>query len=134
MSKGSFSRLGVLEGIKVLFEFEGYGVVKGEIVRVLAPRTVEALYAALPIRSRVYRWREGVYFETSVVRGLEKPRVEVNPGDICYYARSKAVCLFHDKAKPLGGITLLGRVVENLELLPRVKSGSFVLMRVNSTF
>nr|NIP66720.1 hypothetical protein [Candidatus Bathyarchaeota archaeon]NIU80856.1 hypothetical protein [Candidatus Bathyarchaeota archaeon]NIW34134.1 hypothetical protein [Candidatus Bathyarchaeota archaeon] len=49
--------------IPVRFVVQGVGEAEGELVRHLAPRTVEAIANQLPVEGRVALWKEEVYFE-----------------------------------------------------------------------
>ncbi|MCQ5374951.1 MAG: hypothetical protein NO515_08090, partial [Candidatus Methanomethylicia archaeon] len=65
--------MGLIDRILVVVSFQS-AECKVELLRVLAPRTVEALVGAIPFSSKAFLWKEEVYFETPVTIGPEKPR------------------------------------------------------------
>jgi hypothetical protein len=60
--------------IKVKFLIEGLGEAEGELVRFLAPRTVETIVRKLPVEGRAALWKEEVYFEIPLKMGEEKAK------------------------------------------------------------
>lgn len=98
----------------------------GELVRVLSPRTVEALVTALPISSSAFLWKQEIYFETRVSVGPERPKPMVKPGDIAYWPPGKAFCIFHGNTQPYSPVNIIGRVTSPLEPLKKVRQGEWV--------
>ncbi|MEM2780799.1 MAG: cyclophilin-like family protein, partial [Candidatus Bathyarchaeia archaeon] len=49
--------------VKIRFIIEGLGEAEGELIRHLAPRTVEMVTRKLPFEGRAALWKEEVYFE-----------------------------------------------------------------------
>ena len=112
--------------IRVRFLLENLGEAEGELVRYLAPRTIEALVKSMPIDGRLSVWKEEVYFETPVKVGSEKPRATVDTGAIAYWPMGAAICIFYGKSQPYSPVNLLGKVTRNLELFKQAKQGSRV--------
>jgi hypothetical protein len=71
--------------VKVKFILEGLGEAEGELVRFLAPRTVDTIVRKLPIEGRAALWKEEVYFETSLKMGEEKAKPTVETGTIAFW-------------------------------------------------
>jgi len=107
--------------VKVLLE--NLGEAEGELVRFLAPRTVEALIKKMPIEGRAAIWKEEVYFETPVKMGTEKPKSKVETGTVAYWPMGSAICIFYGKTQPYSPVNVIGRVTRNLELFRKVKEG-----------
>jgi hypothetical protein len=99
---------------------------RGELVRILAPRTVESLVGAMPFASKSFLWKEEVYFETPISLGLEKPRATVQPGDLAYWPPGKAFCIFFGKSQPYSPVNVIGKITSDLEALGRVRKGEWV--------
>ncbi|MCX8182119.1 MAG: cyclophilin-like fold protein [Candidatus Methanomethyliaceae archaeon] len=99
---------------------------KVELVRILAPRTVEALVGALPFNSKAFLWKEEIYFETPVTMGPEKSRSTVQTGDVAYWPPGKAFCIFYGKSQPYSPVNVIGRVVTDLDALKKVRQGEWV--------
>jgi hypothetical protein len=110
--------------IKIKFIIEGLGEAEGELVRFLAPRTVDTLVRKLPVEGRAALWKEEVYFETPIKMGEEKAKGTVEKGTIAFWPMGSAICIFFGESQPYSPVSILGEVTKNLELFSRVKSGT----------
>ena len=110
--------------IKIKFIIEGLGEAEGELVRFLAPRTIDTLVRKLPIEGRAALWKEEVYFETPIKMGEEKAKGTVEKGTIAFWPMGSAICIFFGESQPYSPVSILGEVTKNLELFGRVKSGT----------
>jgi hypothetical protein len=110
--------------IKVKFIIEGFGEAEGELVRFLAPRTIDALVRKLPVEGRAALWKEEVYFETPIKMGEEKAKGTVEKGTIAFWPMGSAICIFYGESQPYSPVSILGKITENLELFSKVKSGT----------
>jgi uncharacterized protein len=110
--------------VKVKFIVEGLGEAEGELVRFLAPRTVDLIVRKLPIEGRAAMWKEEVYFETPIKMGEEKAKGTVEVGTIAFWPMGSAICIFHGSSQPYSPVSILGKVTANLELFKKVKSGT----------
>jgi hypothetical protein len=110
--------------IKVRFEVDGVGEAEGELVRFLAPRTVDLIVRKLPIEGRAAVWKEEVYFETPIKMGEEKAKGTVETGTIAFWPMGSAICIFYGNSQPYSPVSILGKITANLELFKRVKSGT----------
>jgi len=106
-------------------------VAKGELVRIIAPRTVVAITEALPLNSRTFLWKEEIYFDIPVAAGPEKARSTVQPGDIAYWPPGKAFCIFFGKTQPYSAVNIIGKITSDLEQLRNVRQGEYVKVRVD---
>jgi hypothetical protein len=109
--------------VKVKFVIEGLGEAEGELVRFLAPRTVDMIVRKLPIEGRAALWKEEVYFETPIKMGEEKAKATVEKGTIAFWPMGSAICIFYGESQPYSPVSILGQVTKNLELFSSVKSG-----------
>ena len=103
---------------------------RGELLRILAPRTVESLVGGMPFTSKSFLWKEEVYFETPISMGLEKPRAAVQPGDLAYWPPGKAFCIFFGKSQPYSPVNIIGRITSDLQALGTVRKGEWVKVRL----
>ena len=110
--------------IPIKFVIEAVGEAEGELVRYLAPRTVDALVKKLPIEGRAALWKEEVYFEIPLKMGEEKAEPTVEKGTIAYWPMGKALCVFYGASQPYSPVNVVGRVTKNLEIFEAVKSGT----------
>jgi len=120
MSETSVSR------IPIKFIIEDVGEAEGELIRHLAPRTVDGIVKRLPVEGRAALWKEEVYFEIPVKVGEEKAKLNVKKGDIAYWPMGNALCIFYGESQPYSQVNIVGIVTKNLELFGRVKSGAVV--------
>lgn len=110
--------------IKVKFLVEGLGEAAGELVRYMAPRTVDTIVRKLPVEGRAALWKEEVYFEIPVKLGEEKAKPTVETGTIAFWPMGSALCIFYGKSQPYSPVSILGKITENLDLFKQVKSGT----------
>jgi len=110
--------------VSIKFLIEGVGEVEGELVRHLAPRTVEAIIKRLPLEGRAALWKEEVYFEIPVKMGKEKAKPTVEKGTIAFWPMGNAFCIFYGESQPYSPVNIVGRVTKNLEVFGQVKSGA----------
>ena len=110
--------------IPVRFVIEGVGEAEGELVRYLAPRTVEAVTKGLPIEGRAALWKQEVYFEIPVKMGEEKAEPTVEKGAIAYWPMGKALCIFYGESQPYSSVNVIGKVTKNLAIFENVRSGT----------
>ena len=109
--------------VKVKFIIEGLGEAEGELVRFLAPRTVDMIVKKLPIEGRAALWKEEVYFETLIKMGEEKAKAKVEKGTIAFWPMGSAICIFYGESQPYSPVSILGQVTKSLEIFSNVKSG-----------
>jgi len=112
----------------VRFSVEYVGEVKGEFIRFLAPRTVEALLRAMPINGITALMEGAVYFEVPVKVGGEKSKMQVEAGTIAYLPLGSALCVFFNRAQPYSPVNVVGKVTDNLEMFKQLGSGKRIRM------
>ena len=110
--------------VKIKFLIEGLGEAEGELVRFLAPRTVDTIVRKLPVEGRAALWKEEVYFEIPVKMGEEKAKATVETGTIAFWPMGGALCVFYGQSQPYSPVSILGKVTNNLEMFKQVKSGT----------
>ena len=118
--------------IKVKFIIGGLGEAEGEIVRFLAPRTIDTIVRKLPVEGRAALWKEEVYFEIPVKIGEEKAKPTVETGAIAFWPMGSALCVFYGQSQPYSSVNVLGKITKNLELFKQVKSGATIKVELLS--
>jgi hypothetical protein len=116
--------------VKIKFIIEGLGEAEGELVRFLAPRTVDMVVRKLPIEGRAALWKEEVYFETPIKMGEEKAKGTVEKGTIAFWPMGNAICIFYGESQPYSPVNILGKITKNLELFGQVKSGTKIRVEI----
>jgi uncharacterized protein len=120
---GSLSIEADVSHIKIKFLIEGLGEAEGELVRFLAPRTIDTIVRKLPIEGRAALYKEEVYFEIPIKMGEEKAKSTVEEGTIAFWPMDGALCVFFGKSQPYSPVSILGKITSNLEIFKQVKSG-----------
>ncbi len=118
--------------IKVRFLLEDLGEAEGELVRFLAPRTIDTIVRKLPMEGRVALWKEEVYFEIPIKMGEEKAKPSVETGTIAFWPMGGALAVFYGKSQPYSPVSILGKITKNLEIFSQVKSGTTVKIELLS--
>ena len=118
--------------VKIKFLIEGLGEAEGELVRFLAPRTVDTIVRKLPVEGRAALWKEEVYFEIPVKIGEEKAKPTVEAGTIAFWPMGSALCVFFGESQPYSSVNILGKVTKNLDLFKQVKSGATIKVELLS--
>ena len=110
--------------VPIVFIFEDLGDSGGELIRYLSPKTVNRIEKNLPLEGRTALSEKGVYFGIPLIMGKEKAKFNVEKGVIAYWPQGNAICIFYDKAKTYSPVNIIGRIMKNLELVAKVKSGT----------
>ncbi len=110
--------------VKIKFRIEGLGEAEGELVRFMAPRTVDTIVRRLPIEGRAALWKEEVYFEIPLKMGEEKAKPTVETGSIAFWPMGGALCVFYGQSQPYSPVSILGKITQNLEIFSQIKSGT----------
>jgi len=118
--------------VKVKFVIEELGEAEGELVRFLAPRTIDTIVRRLPVEGRAALWKEEVYFEIPVKIGEEKAKPTVETGTIAFWPMGSALCVFYGQSQPYSQVNILGKVTKNLKLFEQVKSGATIKVELLS--
>ena len=112
--------------VKVKFLIENLGEAEGELVRFLAPRTIDMIVRKLPVEGRSAIWKEEVYFEIPIKMGEEKAKPTVETGTIAFWPMGSALCVFYGQSQPYSPVSILGKITKNLEVFKQVKSGAAI--------
>ena len=112
--------------VKIKFIIEALGEAEGELVRFLAPRTIDTIVRKLPVEGRAALWKEEVYFEIPIKMGEEKAKPTVELGTIAFWPMGSALCVFYGKSQPYSPVSILGKITSNLEIFKQVKSGATI--------
>ena len=118
MSEESITR------VPIKFTIEDVGEAEGELIRHLAPRTIDGLSKKLPVEGRIALYKEEIYFEIPVTMGDEKAKANVDKGTIAYWPMGKALCIFYGESQPYSPVNIIGEVTKNLEIFAEVNSGT----------
>ena len=114
--------------VPIKFIVTGFGEAEGELVRIVSPRTTDAIIRALPIEGRAALWKQEVYFDIPVKMGNEKSKPTVEKGTLAYWPMGAAFCIFWGETQPYSPVNIVGKVTKNLEIFEKVKSGTKIVI------
>ena len=114
--------------IPIKIVIEGIGNAEGELIRIISPRTTDALVRALPIEGLAALWQEEVYFDIPVKMGNEKAKPRIEKGTLAYWPMGAAFCIFYGETQPYSPVNVVGKVTKNLELFGKVKRGTKIVI------
>ncbi len=101
-------------------------IIKGELVRTFAPRTVEKILHDLPLKGRITKRENYLTLSINIQMGNEKTIDRAEKGDIAYWPMSDAICIFLGDGEPYGGISIIGKINENLECMMNLRLGTTI--------
>ncbi len=95
-------------------------------------RVALAIWEALPLKAEAELWGEEIYFPIPVFAELEAGTVVVQPGDLGYWPKGNAFCLFFgptpisqkDEIRPASAVTVFGRILGDARIFKKVKPGT----------
>ena len=93
--------------------------------------TARLIWDSLPIESKANRWGDEVYFDVPVKTGLEDAVEVVEVGDLGYWPKGPAFCIFFgptpmsmgDEIKPASAVNIIGKVSEDAGVFRSVSDG-----------
>ena len=96
--------------------------------------TADAIWKALPIKSEANTWGQEIYFGIPVTVGPENGREVVKAGEIAYWPRGKAFCIFFgptpasrgNEIRAASAVNVFGKIVGNPMVFSVVKDGEEV--------
>jgi len=98
--------------------------------------TAQAIWAALPIVTRINTWGDEVYFAIPVKLELEKGKELVEIGDLGYWPTGSAFCIFFgptpmsqgEEIRPASAVAVFGKVVGDATILKKASSGAQIII------
>ena len=99
-------------------------------------KTADAIWQALPLKSRVNTWGDEVYFEIPVHLDLEDGKELVAAGDLGYWPTGACFCIFFgptpmskgNEIRPASAVNVFGKVIGDPEVFKKVKDGEAIVI------
>ncbi len=97
--------------------------------------TAQEIWAALPLRGRVNRWGDEIYFEIPIqVEQEPDAQAEVSVGDLGYWPVGAAFCVFFgptpvstdERPKAYSPVNVFGRITGDAYSLKTVQDGAAI--------
>jgi hypothetical protein len=100
-------------------------------------RTAQAIWETLPIKGRVNRWGDEIYFSIPLNLELEPGQELVSIGDLGYWPQGNAFCIFFgltpisqgDEIRPASPVTVFGKVIGDANVFKKVAAGMEITVR-----
>ena len=107
------------------------GAVEAELLEDKSPKTVKAIWEALPFETRANTWGDEIYFSIPVRLGEENAQETVDLGDVGYWPPGQSFCIFFgptpisrgDEIRPADPVNVFGKVKGDPKIFKKVKSG-----------
>jgi len=96
--------------------------------------TAQLIWDTLPIESKANTWGDEVYFEIPVKTDLENAQEIVQVGDIGYWPKGPAFCIFFgptpvskgDEIRPASAVNVIGKVSGDARIFRSVCDGQAI--------
>ena len=93
--------------------------------------TARLIWDSLPLEAKANTWGDEVYFDVPVKTGLENAVEVVNMGDIGYWPKGPAFCIFFgptpmsqgDEIRPASAVNIVGKVLGDARVFRAVSDG-----------
>ena len=97
-------------------------VLKGQLIRHLAPLTISQLVKAFPLHGAVhYNLDVFCYIQTQLVIGQEKPKKKFSKGDITLMTSTGSICFFLKDFSVSYPMNLIGKITSRIEVLTNLR-------------
>ena len=102
------------------------------------PTTAEIVLKALPIKGKVNRWGDEIYFSTPVKTSEENGREEVELGSIAYWPPGKAICIFFgptpvsdgNTPRAASNVNVFAKIIGDPTVFKKVRDGDAVTLQL----
>jgi hypothetical protein len=116
---------------KIKIVSEKVGIVEAELVEEKNPKTVKAVWDALPIEARANTWGDEIYFSIPVRLKAENAQPTVEIGDIGYWPPGQGFCIFFgptpmshgNEIRPANPVNVFGKVKGEPRVFRKVRDG-----------
>jgi hypothetical protein len=98
--------------------------------------TADAIWQALPLKSKAETWGDEVYFEIPLHLDLEDGKELVAAGDLGYWPTGACFCIFFgptpmskgNEIRPASAVNVFGKVIGNQKVFKKVKNGEAIVI------
>jgi len=113
--------------IPFVLEIKGKQKLSCELKRHLSPKTVGIISRMLPIKGNAHFLGTSiVYIESAIDSGIERKKTEFKKSDIAFLPNNGCICFFFADTTTTNSMSLLGKILTNVDELKNVKSGDAI--------
>jgi hypothetical protein len=115
--------------VALTLELKNKGMLECQLIRHLAPLTVNKIMKSLPVQDRVHVFGDKfVYLETRLEIGAEKQKTQFRRGDISFMTSNASICFFVKDciASPMNHI---GIVKQDVKLIDATETGDIMILK-----
>ena len=123
---------GTISRIDVILEINSVERISCQLKRHFSPMTVGLITRMLPLKGNAHQIGKSiVYFETKINSGIERRKIDFKKGDIAFLPTEGCICFYLDDV--IGGkpMTILGKIMGDVEKLKAVKSSDVLSLSRN---
>ncbi|MCP8310837.1 MAG: hypothetical protein L6N94_05005 [Candidatus Methylarchaceae archaeon HK01M] len=119
--------------LNIKIEVHGKGKAEGEVIRHLAPITLNSLLRKMPLQGRAIKFKNRlIYVVLGIISGKEKARKKFQKGDIGFLSSNGALCFFIEDCEVAMPITYIGKVTSGLDVLIKAGAGDVISIDISS--
>ena len=123
---------GTVSKIDLVLEINGRERIKCQLKRHLSPMTVGLITRMLPLEGNMHQMgRSIIYFETGINSGIERKRTDFKKGDIGFLPTEGSICFYIDDISDGKPMTIIGKIVDDIDKLKGVKSSDVLSLSRN---
>jgi hypothetical protein len=116
---------------KIKIVSEKIGIVEVELLDEKNPKTVKAVWEALPIEAQANTWGDEIYFSIPVSLKAENAQPTVEVGDVGYWPPGQGFCIFFgptpisrgNEIRPANPVNVFGKVKGDPRVFKKVRDG-----------
>jgi len=116
---------------RIKIKSKAVGEVIAELLENKNPKTVEAIWSALPVKGTANTWGDEIYFNIGVTAAVENSEQVVEKGDIGYWPPGKAFCVFFgptpasigDEIRAASPVNIFGKMLSDPKIFKKVRAG-----------
>lgn len=109
---------------RIVIRAAGQSKYFGELIRFLAPRTVDRILKNLPISGRASALPGGFYLSLPIQIGNEKATRILAQGDIAFWLLGNSLCFFIQNARSYSPMNVVGKIVSPLDEFKQIPIGT----------
>ena len=110
--------------------------VTAELFETKNPKTVDAIWLALPLKARANTWGNEIYFDIGVKISGENAQQTVEKGDLGYWPPGNAFCIFFgltpasigNEIRAASPVNVFGKITGNPEVFKKVRENDEIII------